>query len=213
MLSRLSNLCFSIIYLQSHQKSFISFHRKWSVDLTIKESDPGYSAAQQSPHPLGMKRISAIEKENKQTKKASASAGSEVSTKEKQRAAAIGRKKSNAAMGLATSPGKSLLMNSFMMYMSGSNLNMWSISVTGMAIMNPIKSIVGLRKTFSKFEDPGEKVDLQMPKLIFVLLNLAMLAVGLYKMSKMRLLPTTSADWSGRIVWKEMMEVTSIPPL
>jgi len=90
---------------------------------------------------------------------------------------------------------------------------MWSISVTGMAIMNPIKSIVGLRKTFSKFEDPGEKVDLQMPKLIFVLLNLAMLAVGLYKMSKMRLLPTTSADWSGRIVWKEMMEVTSIPPL
>ena len=52
-----------------------------------------------------------------------------------------------------------------------------------------------------------------MPKLIFVLLNCVWLAVGLYKMSKMRLLPTTSADWSGRIVWKQMDEITSIPPL
>ena len=79
--------------------------------------------------------------------------------------------------------------------------------------MSPIMAIVGINSQFSKFEDPGGKVDLQMPKLIFAALNLAWLAVGLYKMSKMRLLPTTSADWSGRIVWKEMMEITSIPPL
>lgn len=66
---------------------------------------------------------------------------------------------------------------------------------------------------FSKFEDPSGKVELQMPKLVFVLLNFVMLGVGLYKMSKMRLLPTTSADWSGRIVWKELLESTSIPPM
>ena len=70
-----------------------------------------------------------------------------------------------------------------------------------------------MNKQFAKFEDPSGKVELQTPKLIFIALNLFWLAVGLYKMSKMRLLPTTSADWSGRIVWKEIMEVTSIPPL
>ncbi len=183
------------------------------MDLNIRETDVGYSAAQKFPHPLGMKRVSALEKESRHTKKGSTTSGSEVSAKEKQRTAAILRKKSNAAMGLATSPGRSLLMNSFMMYMSGSNLNMWSISVTGMSIMNPIIAILGLNKAFSKFEDQGGKVDLQMPKLVFCLLNLMWLGVGLYKMSKMRLLPTTSADWSGRIVWKELTEVTSIPPM
>lgn len=138
---------------------------------------------------------------------------SELSAKEKQRAATLIQRKTSAAMGLATSPGKSVLMNSFMMYMSGSNLNMWSISVTSMSIISPIRSILGVNSQFAKFEDSSGKVDLQMPKLIFVVLNLVWLAVGLYKMSKMRLLPTTSADWSGRIVWKEMLESTSIPPL
>lgn len=99
------------------------------------------------------------------------------------------------------------------MYMSGSNLNMWSISVTSMSIISPIRAILGVNSQFSKFEDSSGKVDLQMAKLIFVVLNLVWLAVGLYKMSKMRLLPTTSADWSGRIVWKELLESTSIPPL
>jgi hypothetical protein len=28
----------------------------------------------------------------------------------------------------------------------------------------------------------------------------------------MRLLPTTSADWTSKIEWKQMMERTSIPP-
>jgi hypothetical protein len=187
------------------------------MDLTLKESDTGYTSAHKFPPPLGMKRIAAIETNLLQSTKNSSSKNStilsEQSTKEKQRAAAIIKKKSNAAMGLATSPGKSVLMNSFMMYMSGSNLNMMSISITSMSILNPIKSILGVNGMFSKFEDPSGKVELQMPKLVFVLLNFVMLGVGLYKMSKMRLLPTTSADWSGRIVWKELLESTSIPPM
>lgn len=177
----------------------------------MKESDPRYSTVKKFPRPLGMKRIAVLEKDAKNTKLSST--GTEISAKEKQRAEAIARKKNSAALAFATGPGKSVLMNSFMMYMSGSNLNMWSISVTGNSLMNPVKSIIGVNKAFAKFEDPNGKVDLQMPKLIFILLNLVWMAVGLYKMSKMRLLPTTSADWSGRIIWKEMMEVTSIPPM
>ena len=37
--------------------------------------------------------------------------------------------------------------------------------------------------------------------------------MGMYKMGSMKLLPTTSADWTGSVVWKELMESTSIPPI
>lgn len=177
----------------------------------MKESDVGVPETK-LPLPLGMKRVAKIESQLI-TSTSKSNSQSELSAKEKQRAAAIIKKKSSAAMGLATSPAKSVLMQSFMMYMTGSNLNMMSISVTSMSILNPLMAILGINKQFAKFEDASGKVELQMPKLIFTLLNLVWLAVGLYKMSKMRLLPTTSADWSGRIVWKELMESTSIPPL
>eukprot|EP00957_Ditylum_brightwellii_P120306 9179626-Ditylum_brightwellii.AAC.1 len=103
-------------------------------------------------------------------------------------------------------------MNGFMMYMSGKTLNIFSISVTSMALMNPLKSIFTMGNTFRQFEDPDGKVDLQMAKLIFLAMNLVWFGVGLYKMGTMRLLPTTSADWSGYIVWKELLETSSIPP-
>ena len=103
-------------------------------------------------------------------------------------------------------------MNGFMMYMSGKNLNIFSISITSMAIMSPLKGIFGMANAFKPFEDPDGRVDLQMAKLVYLLLNLVWLCVGLYKMATMRLLPTTSADWSGAVVWKELMETSSIPP-
>jgi hypothetical protein len=183
--------------------------KKWSVDLTLNESDIGYESLQICP--LGMKKVAAMEKQCKS--QASKQFSTELTPKEKQRAAAIVAKKGSMAMGLATSPGKSIMMNAFMMYMSGSNLNMFTISTLGMAIMSPIKNIFGINRHFARFEDSDGKVELQMPKVIYVVLNLIWLFVGLYKMGKMRLLPTYSADWSGRIVWKEMMEISSIPPL
>lgn len=120
---------------------------------------------------------------------------------------ALAQKKKTRAMAIATGPGKQIAMNAFMMYMSGKNLNIFSISITSMAVLTPIKSILGMQQTFASLEG----VDLQMAKLVYVGLNLVWLMVGLYKMSSMRLLPTTSADWTGSIVWKEMLESSSIP--
>ena len=120
---------------------------------------------------------------------------------------ALATKKNARAIAIATSPGKQIAMNAFMMYMSGKNLNIFSISITSMAILTPVMSILSIQTTFASLEG----VDLQMAKLIYVGLNLVWLAVGLYKMSVMRLLPTTSADWTGSIVWKEMLESSSIP--
>lgn len=183
--------------------------KKWSLDLNLKEHDVGYKSIEICP--LGMKKVAALEKQcqSQATKQFS----TELTPKEKQRAAAIIQKKGQMAMGLATSPGRSIMMSAFMMYMSGSNLNIWSINTISMAIITPLTALFGISKQFARFEDADGKVDLQMPKIIFVVLNLVWLFVGLYKMSNMRLLPTYSSDYSGRIVWKEMMEVSSIPPL
>lgn len=113
-------------------------------------------------------------------------------------------------MSIATNPGKQILMNAFMMYMSGSQLNIFSISITSGAILTPLSNLFGgMEQQFAALQ--GD-VDLTTPKLIFVVLNLVWLGVGLYKMSSMRLLPTTSADYAYKILWKDMMERTSIPP-
>lgn len=101
-----------------------------------------------------------------------------------------------------------IAMNAFMMYMSGSQLNIFSISTTTSAIMTPVSNILSLNKQFAHLSE----VNLTTPKLAFLALNLVWLAIGLYKMSSMRLLPTTSADWTHRIAWKDMQELTSIPP-
>jgi len=180
----------------------------WSTDLNLREGDIGYSLLQQCPYPLGMKKVQALEKQFE----SETSHGGNGTARDKNSSNALVAKKRAKALSIATSPGKQILMNGFMMWMSGKNLNIFSISITSMALMSPIKSIFGINYAFKAFEDPDGKVDLQMPKLIFLALNLAWLLVGLYKMSTMRLLPTTSADWSGTVVWKELMEISSIPP-
>ena len=122
---------------------------------------------------------------------------------------ALSARKQSMAMSLAVKPGQQIVMQAFMLWMSGSQLNIFSISVTSMAILSPITAIFSVDRTFGHLQD----IDLNMPKLIFIALNLAFLGLGLWKMSTMRLLPTTAADWKSKIEWKEMMEVTSPPPL
>lgn len=122
-------------------------------------------------------------------------------------------KKSQIAMSVAMKPGQQVAMNAFMMWMSGSQLNIFSISTTSSAILGPLTSILSLDKTFAHLKDPsGDSSFLTMPKLLYLVINLVWLGIGLYKMSSMRLLPTTSADWTHRIVWKDMLEMSSIPP-
>lgn len=102
--------------------------------------------------------------------------------------------KQRQVMGIAYGPGKSLLTTAFMLWMSGSSVQIFSIMMTGMALVNPIKAIAGVNSTFKAF-DNEEGLDLKFPKLVFLLLQLLAFGVGLYKCSTMGLLPLTSADW------------------
>ncbi len=114
-------------------------------------------------------------------------------------------------MAFAWKPGSNLAMTAFMMYMAGSQLNIFSIGIVSGAITSPLFSMFSLSSAFRQFEGTGPSgteghVDLTIPKLLFLAMNLVALAGGAYKMSTMGLLPTTSADFEGRVVWKTFGE-------
>lgn len=178
---------------------------KWSFDLNLSEQDIGYEVLKRCPLPYGMKRVHEFEKEVENE------GGSEHDIAVNKAAQALLQRKRQHAMAQAMSPGKQLLMQAFMLYMSGKQLNLFSISVTSMAILNPIKSVLNTNHAFKQFEDEEGKVELQIPKLIWIFFNLLYLIIGLYKMSSLRLLPTTSADWANTVVFKEMLEHSRIP--
>lgn len=87
-------------------------------------------------------------------------------------------------------------------------VQIFSIMMTGMALINPIKAIASTNETFRAFDknqlsntegqkqqDSDSYVDLRLPKLIFVSIQILALALAVYKCSMMGLLPLTSADW------------------
>lgn len=211
--------------------------KQWSFDLNVRDHDPTTPL----PSPPGMKQIHYYEQQvlkeqsiqpsstSFRTTSTNTSANTNTTTtttttKQSTLQKQIMNRKKSKAMDLALSPGKQLFMNGFMMYMSGKNLNMFSISITGMAILNPCKAILNLQKSFAPLEEDDitsggsgagagkSNEHLQMPKFLYVVLNCIWLGFGLYKMGSMRLLPTTSADWSGTVVWKELLEMSSVPP-
>jgi ER membrane protein complex subunit 4 len=178
---------------------------RFQFDLNVREGHEGYGILAKCSLPPGYKNY--LQKEHAITSLGGPTARGPTLTVAQQ--TALAARKSRAAMSIAMQPGQQIAMQAFMLWMSGSQLNMFSISVTTMAILTPITAIFSLDRTFGHLQD----VDLNMAKLLYVVLNLAFLGLGLWKMSTMRLLPTTAADWKSKIEWKEMMEVTSPPPL
>jgi len=76
-----------------------------------------------------------------------------------------------------------------MMFMSGNTLQIFSIMMLGMAMWTPIRGLLETGKVFERYEDRG--VDLVMPKLIYIALNLGGFALVCWKLSYMGLLPST----------------------
>jgi ER membrane protein complex subunit 4 len=115
-----------------------------------------------------------------------------------------------------------------MLWMSGSSIQIFSLMMTGMALWTPLNAIASINTTFARYEPTvtspttggvkssgpserdGEKIDLKIPKLIFLSLQLLALAIGLYKCSTMGLLPLTSADWTHHILSYSYLEHASV---
>ncbi|KAH7642366.1 ER membrane protein complex subunit 4 [Dermatophagoides farinae] len=92
---------------------------------------------------------------------------------------------------IALAPLKQIPMNLFIMYMAGNSISILPIMMVGMLFLGPIKAIFSFNKTFKLIE--GNQAIMQ--KLIYIIGNLAGIALALYKCKSMGLLPTHPSDW------------------
>ena len=97
------------------------------------------------------------------------------------------------AMETGLAPGKNIFMQGFMMYMSGNGVQIFSVMMVGGGVWNPVKAIMRSCKTFERFSDAN--TDMTGPRLAFCAIQVAGLAMALYKLNAMGLLPTHASDW------------------
>jgi ER membrane protein complex subunit 4 len=106
-------------------------------------------------------------------------------------------------------------MNVVMMYMSGSSIQIFSIMMTGMLFLTPygpplsvflngklifrIKALMVFNQPFIPLESPSTHSRLLQVKLVYLLMQLVILAMGVYKVWIMGLLPTSGSDF---LAWK-----------
>ncbi|CAI5738556.1 unnamed protein product [Peronospora destructor] len=115
--------------------------------------------------------------------------------------------KKKRAMEIGMAPFKSLLQTGFMMWMSGNSINIFSIMITAMIVMNTTKSLFNMNSAFASVNDGI--IDLTQPKAVYMAGSLVGAAMGVYKCSNMGLLPTTSADWTWLLPIKQAVETSS----
>jgi ER membrane protein complex subunit 4 len=75
------------------------------------------------------------------------------------------------------------------MYMTGNSLQIFSIMMVFMLFKTPITAIIGIQATFSRFETEGTKPKMLLVKLVYLLCNGLALALGIWKVNQMGLLP------------------------
>lgn len=93
------------------------------------------------------------------------------------------------AWEVALAPVKQLPMTAIMMYMSGNSLQIFSIMMVVMAFKNPVMGLMATNQAFERFETEGTKANMLMVKALYVAMQLLALALGVWKVNGMGLLP------------------------
>jgi len=75
------------------------------------------------------------------------------------------------------------------MYMTGNSLQIFSIMMVFMLFKTPITSILSIQRTFAPFETEGNRDQMLLVKLTFIATNGLLLALGMWKVNGMGLLP------------------------
>ncbi|KAK5998553.1 ER membrane protein complex subunit 4 [Cladobotryum mycophilum] len=107
------------------------------------------------------------------------------------------------AWEVALAPVKGLPMTAIMMYMSGNSLQIFSIMMVFMAFKNPIVGLMTTNQAFERFQTESNSAKILQTKLVYVAMQLLALAVGIWKVHSMGLLPTTRSDW---MMWEPLRE-------
>jgi len=115
---------------------------------------------------------------------------------------------SKNAMAVAMGQIQQVGMGAFTMYMFvGNRLNIWSVFFLLQMGTGPFRNLMSTNTIFSRFEDPG--VDLIIPKLIYVAINLVGCTFFFYKLRVMGLMPITSSDWVSLIPIRHHIDYSS----
>lgn len=93
------------------------------------------------------------------------------------------------AWEVALAPVKQLPMTAIMMYMSGNSLQIFSIMMVAMAFKTPFMGLMATNQAFERFESESLKAKLFMVKGVYVAMQVLALALGIWKVNGMGLLP------------------------
>lgn len=80
-------------------------------------------------------------------------------------------------------------MNAIMMYMSGNSLQIFSIMMVFMLFKGPIQGLINTNSVFAKLETDATRAKLAGVKVVYVLMQLVLLGLGVWKVNAMGLLP------------------------
>ncbi len=80
-------------------------------------------------------------------------------------------------------------MNAIGMYMTGSGLQIFSIMMVFMLFKTPVTAIFGINQAFERFESEGTRDKILLAKLAYVFTNCLLIALGIWKVNQMGLLP------------------------
>ncbi|KAI5777793.1 hypothetical protein EDC01DRAFT_388420 [Geopyxis carbonaria] len=156
---------------------------RWVIDLKTLPNNKPRPASSSIPDPPGYSPAAFKKNSNKQAAAAASDPGETDDLFLKK------------AWELALAPAKSIPMNAIMMYMSGNTLQIFSIMMTAMLFMNPLKALASIGSTFQHFDNERTHSRLWPVKLAYAALQVATIALGIWKVNGMGLLPTTSSDW------------------
>ena len=100
------------------------------------------------------------------------------------------------AYAFAQSSVSSIAMMTFMLWMSGNSVQVFSIMVVFGGVAQTTRAILSSRATFDRFVDGDASVDVTVPRLMFCAVQLVGLCLALRKLNVMGLLPTHASDWA-----------------
>lgn len=161
---------------------------QWAVNLTDKKYVKNIKmvASSRIPAPPGFYSVDERDTSTK-TKK-----GVDANVKGKE----IGALQLQKAWQIAFQPAKSIPINVFMSYMSGTSLQIIPIMTALMLLSGPIKSIFSVKKAFKpvlgNIETEGRIMGAMA---VYIICQLALMYIGLRKLNSMGLIPNTKSDW------------------
>nr|POE87850.1 er membrane protein complex subunit 4 [Quercus suber] len=155
---------------------------RWVRDLTsVPPTRPRNSTLGEPP---GFTSTTALQPSKKSSSKAPVSIPRKQPSPEE-----MDTLKLKKAWELALAPAKQLPMNAIGMYMSGNSLQIFSIMMVFMLFKGPITAVFNIQGTFQRLETDSNKGQMVIVKLAFVACNVLALALGIWKVNGMGLLP------------------------